>query len=198
VTLSESTSNGARPAVLAALRLLPGAPCCGPPEAVLGTVPFTVTALSVRLPARASTPFSCAILATWEAGKLSCAADMKSVRVNFSPGLAWLARSKRRGPFSFCELLALGRREPGGIRGPFCPNFSGRVTDMSVPDAGERLEDLVLGLVEALAERADGDDEADRRRRARARVRRVRPFSAPKFRHHVAQVEHGREHPLPV
>jgi hypothetical protein len=85
------------------------------------------------------------------------------------------------------ELGALGLREAGRtVAGEL-----ERARDRHVgADAGERLQDLVLRLVEAVAERADGDDEAD----ADAEPERGEEgaaLPAPELRDHVSQVEHG-------
>lgn len=128
VTLSDLTSNGARCVCGWAWSRASGV---GRWKPFFGTVPEMLTALRVRLPAASWAPSSAASLAIWDAGKLSCAADMKSVRENLAPGLACELRLKRLRPFSFSSWSRSLWDRPGPS--PLPSIFSGRVTDMSVP-----------------------------------------------------------------
>ena len=167
---------------------------CGRPKPPSGTVPLMLTALSVRLPAASSTPSSAASFVICEAGKLSCAADMKSVRVNFSPGSACVLRSNARPPVLLLELVALLLGQPGR---PLA-----LAVDLQRPrdghvraDAGQRLQHLVLRLVEARGERADRDHEPDADAEAERGEERA-ALAAAQLGDQVREIEHGREHPL--
>ena len=109
------------------------------------------------------------------------------MRVNFSPGSACWPRSKRRGPFSCSSWSRSDSREA----------FRAVAAELERPrdrhvgaDAGERLEYLLLRLVEAGAERADGDDETDADAEAEGGQQRA-ALAAPKFREGIGEVEHG-------
>ena len=143
------------------LRLVPAAePGCGRWKPFSGTVPLMLTALSVKLPAASCTPSSAASLATCDAGKLSCAADMKSVRVNFSPGFACELRSKRVWPVLLLELAALLLGQPARPL-TLAVNLQRAGNRHVGANSRERLQHLVLRFVEAGGERADRDDQAD-------------------------------------
>ena len=107
-------------------------------------------------------------LAVRVSGNDSCGPAVKLVRVNFCARLAEVvkalgaAASRRSGAApreTGCRTRTPGPPPLAPL--PFWSISSGRVTGQVRADPGERLEHLILSLVEAVAQRGDRDHQAD-------------------------------------
>ena len=190
VTLSESTSKApAASAAAAAAAGVPGAPC-GPLEAALGH--------RARDRDRVQREAARGVLDAVERGDLG---DLRRREAELRGGhevgarellarLRLLVEVEAPRPVLLLELVALRlpRGRPGPLPSP--SSFSGRVTDMSVPTPVSGSSTFCLRLVEAGAERADRDDEADADAEAERGEERA-ALAAAKLGDRVGEIEHG-------